>query len=531
LVPILLFVLSSRPPLHAQEIAWEFEAPSRIVAIGDVHGAHDRFVEALRATGLVDARLSWIGGSAHLVQTGDVLDRGPESRKAMDLLIALEPQAEAAGGRVHALIGNHEFWNAVGDLRYVSREELSAFAGDRDEELRRQSQTEARPGELALREAYGPKGEYGRWIRAHNAAVKIGDLVFVHGGITPESASLGLAEVNRRVRADMESESPASSFALADSGPLMTRRYSGDDLTREEQKSLAPELSRVLETLEARTMIMGHTATFGLIEPRFDGRAVLVDTGMLDVYLGGRMAALVIENGRLLGVYGKGTVPIPETLEGEQGARYVEAVAKSSPEDEALNHWLAVLGYRQGRFADAAKLHQAAGVFGSRRPIPYAWRLDAGDCFAALGEREKSAQLYSSYFEELARVAEAMGPSGAPYWNRYARESLRVGFPIDAAFDAAAKATMAAPRNRAFKSTLARTYLEKGEPRRALGVLTAAARLGGEETFEESFLLGRAHLVLGNREEALQSFRNAQRLQPDNREVEEAIARLNAGTK
>lgn len=87
------------------------------------------------------------------------------------------------------------------------------------------------------------------------------------------------------------------------------------------------------------------------------------------------------------------------------------------------------------------------------------------------------------------------------------------------------------PRNRAFKSTLALVYLEKGEPRRALGVLTAAARLGGEESFEEYFLLGRAHAALGNREEALESFRSAQRLQPENHEVEDAIARLNAETK
>jgi tetratricopeptide (TPR) repeat protein len=530
-VLFLLLLLSSPQPLRSQDIPWEFEAPSRIVAIGDVHGAYGTFVEALRATGLVDAKLNWAGGAAHLVQTGDVLDRGPESRKAMDLLMALEPQAEAAGGRVHALIGNHEFWNAVGDLRYVSREELAAFAGDRDEELRKQSGNQAPEGELALREAYGPNGDYGRWIRGNNAAVKIGDLIFVHGGITPESVSLGLAELNRRVRADMDSESWASSFALADSGPLMTRRYSGDDLTPEEKKSLAPELARVLETLGARSMVMSHTTTLGLIEPRFDGRAVLIDTGMLDVYLGGRMAALVIEEGSFLGVYEKGTVPLPVTLEGEEGARYVEAVSKASPGDQALQHWLALVRYGQGNYREAAKLHEEAGVFDSRKPIPYVWRLDAGDCFAALGEKDKSAQLYAFYFEELARVAEAMGPAGAPYWNRYARESLRVGFPIDSAADAAAKAALADPRNRAFKSTLARVYLEKGEPRRALTVLTAAARLGGEETFEEFFLLGRAHAALGNREQALASFRNAQRLEPENREAEEAIAKLNAETK
>jgi hypothetical protein len=413
--PVLfLAVFSSFARVHAQEAPWEFETPSRVVSIGDVHGAYDTFVKVLRATGLVDQKLEWVGGSAHLVQTGDVLDRGPESRKAMDLLMALEPQAEAAGGRVHVLIGNHEFWNAVGDLRYVSREELAAFAGSGDDELRKQSGVGALPGVLALREAYGPRGKYGRWIRGHNAAVKIGDLIFVHGGITPASAALGLQEVNRRVRSDMDSESWPSSFALADSGPLMTRRYSGDDLTPEERTSLAPELSRVLETLGARAMIMSHTTTLGLIEPRFDGRVVLIDAGMLDVYLGGRMAALSIENGRFVGVYQKGAVPLPESLEGDEGSRYIEAVFEASPGDPALNHWLALVRYRQGRHQEAAKLHQAAGVFESRKHIPYAWRLDAGDCFAALGEKSKSEELYSAYFEELGRVAEGLGPSGGP---------------------------------------------------------------------------------------------------------------------
>ena len=123
--------------LHAQSIRSEFEAVDRIVAIGDVHGAYDTFVANLKATGLVDDALDWIGGKTHLVQTGDVLDRGPHSRKAIDLLMKLEPEAEAAGGRVHALIGNHEFFNAVGALDYVSDAELEAFAGVRDRVLRK----------------------------------------------------------------------------------------------------------------------------------------------------------------------------------------------------------------------------------------------------------------------------------------------------------------------------------------------------------------------------------------------------------
>src|SRR6185295_5418060 len=83
----------------------------RVVAVGDVHGDHDQLVAVLRSAGLLDAQLKWSGGKAHLVQTGDILDRGPDSRKAMDLLMRLEVEARAAGGEVHCLIGNHEAMN------------------------------------------------------------------------------------------------------------------------------------------------------------------------------------------------------------------------------------------------------------------------------------------------------------------------------------------------------------------------------------------------------------------------------------
>ena len=62
----------------------------RIVAVGDVHGAGDAFVSILQKTGLIDAQKRWAGGTAILVQTGDLLDRGQDVRQILDLLMALE---------------------------------------------------------------------------------------------------------------------------------------------------------------------------------------------------------------------------------------------------------------------------------------------------------------------------------------------------------------------------------------------------------------------------------------------------------
>src|SRR6478672_1717349 len=99
---VLILPLVIAPPISAAEEV--FTGVDRVVAVGDVHGDFDAFVTILRSAGIIDAKNRWTGGASHLVQIGDVLDRGADSRKAMDLLMSLEKQASKAGGRVHALI-------------------------------------------------------------------------------------------------------------------------------------------------------------------------------------------------------------------------------------------------------------------------------------------------------------------------------------------------------------------------------------------------------------------------------------------
>src|SRR5690606_8212123 len=103
-------------------------APNRLVVVARVHGAHDQLDSLLESAGLVDERLGWSGGDAVLVSLGDLLDRGAESRKVIDLMMRLEREAPRSGGAVHVLLGNHEAMNLIGDLRYVSAAEYAAFA-------------------------------------------------------------------------------------------------------------------------------------------------------------------------------------------------------------------------------------------------------------------------------------------------------------------------------------------------------------------------------------------------------------------
>ena len=107
--------LLSVPALAAD--SWQYDNADRIVAFSDIHGAYDAMVATLQSAGVIDAELNWSGAGTHFVLVGDIVDRGPGSRAAMDLLMKLEPQAEAAGGKIHVLIGNHEVMMVIGDVR------------------------------------------------------------------------------------------------------------------------------------------------------------------------------------------------------------------------------------------------------------------------------------------------------------------------------------------------------------------------------------------------------------------------------
>lgn len=76
--------------------------------VSDVHGHVEPLVAALRAARLLDSGRKWSGGSARLSFLGDYFDRGPDGIAVVDLIRRLQDEATATGGRVDAMIGNHE---------------------------------------------------------------------------------------------------------------------------------------------------------------------------------------------------------------------------------------------------------------------------------------------------------------------------------------------------------------------------------------------------------------------------------------
>lgn len=243
---LLVTTLSAGPmraaPPSDEKIAWRWSGVGRVVAIADVHGAFTQLVALLRSAELLDDTLSWSGGRTHLVSLGDLVDRGPDSRRVLDLLIRLQGEAPASGGQVHVLLGNHEVMNLVGDLRYVSDEEFLAFAEEELPEQRkaafkrflrtpeaanltkdvayRQFQERYPLGYFGHRAAFSPRGKYGKWLLERPALIVVNRTAFVHGGLPPMVAEMGGEELNRRlvseVREFLELQERLASLGLLD---------------------------------------------------------------------------------------------------------------------------------------------------------------------------------------------------------------------------------------------------------------------------------------------------------------------------
>jgi len=327
-----------------------------IVAFGDVHGAYDALTELLEGTGIVDANLAWRGGATRVVSLGDLIDRGPDSRRVLDLVMRLQNEARAAGGALHVVLGNHEAMNLLGDWRYVMPADYAAFAADETPAMRdsafatfaasvqggdspaarQQFDRNFPPGYFARQAAFAPTGAYGAWLLSLPAIVVLDGTAFVHGGLPAVVAEEGL-EVNAKISATLARYLELRT-QLEDQGLFPEPSHERDALTAEAAIEAArgpvadqlrefvtldravelgldgplwyrgsvyckpllelPTLDAALAALGATRVVVGHTPTGDRrLHALYGGKLVAADTGMLADYYDGRASALVLDDG------------------------------------------------------------------------------------------------------------------------------------------------------------------------------------------------------------------------------------------
>ena len=257
----------------------------RVIAIGDLHGDWDQYIAVMKAAGLVNKKGKWTGGKTHLVQTGDIPDRGADTRRIIDHIQALKKQARRKGGYVHTLIGNHDTMNVYGDLRYVTAGEYEAFKTKNSKRIReaqweRQLTTmEARDPEGfkaldldAYRKEWEPQfpegwvehrlgwqigGEYGDIVLNNPVVVQVNDSIFLHGGLSAKYCKSSLQELTAQVHDALTNFNYADAGILDDElGPLWYRGLAQDD-----EAQRAEMVSAILERYGANRIVVGISAS------------------------------------------------------------------------------------------------------------------------------------------------------------------------------------------------------------------------------------------------------------------------------
>lgn len=244
-----------------------------LYVVGDIHGRYDQVIKLLTKAKIIDQNLNWIAGKSHIVFLGDVFDRGNDVTKVLWFIYGLEEKAALAGGKVHLVLGNHEIMTMTKDLRYVSRKELNIAVAH----------------QLSYDGLFHPINSYlGTWLRSKVSVLKIGKVVFAHGGIL-DLGPITLEEFNNKayffmqepMYLDMMNAAPDSTkydpdhwyemryFFYNSEGPYWFRGYVNSD-------TLGPQLNTMLNKYSSKIHVVAHT-TVETITERYDGKLLTTD--------------------------------------------------------------------------------------------------------------------------------------------------------------------------------------------------------------------------------------------------------------
>ena len=238
-------------------------------------------IPLLQNHGIIDNDENWAFGDSHFVITGDVTDRGPYVTEVLWFLFKLEQQAEAAGGRVHLLLGNHEVMVMNADQRYIHE---------------RYNQTTELLG-LAYDELYSSQTVLGQWLRSKPVAISVNNILFAHGGFSRElvAGEYTLEKLNQvfwahildKTRDEQKAHTEAS-WLRGSAGPTWNRSYFRDSTVN------IATMDSILSYFDKEHIVVGHTSQ-SEIQSRFGGRLFVVDSSMK---YGKSGEILIVEDGK-----------------------------------------------------------------------------------------------------------------------------------------------------------------------------------------------------------------------------------------
>ncbi len=280
-----------------------YKQPQKLLAISDIEGNFNAFYSLLVSNGVMDKQYNWTYEKGHLVLIGDFMDRGDNVTPILWLIYKLEQAAKEQGGMVHFILGNHEVLNLEGKTNYVDKKYTKL--------------AKRYTGKLDNNEAYldlmADNQELVRWMKSKNAIEKIGNTLFVHGGISQElvSARFGINQINQIIRNRLingPSSNPLDKldedFLFASHGPLWYRGLA-IPYRRMYKKSTSKEVKRVLRYFHVDHIAIGHTIA-QKVSLDYEGGVIRTDVNHGNEKGSEQSQALLIEDKQLFSVNAKG---------------------------------------------------------------------------------------------------------------------------------------------------------------------------------------------------------------------------------
>ena len=271
-----------------------YKLPKKLIAISDIEGNFNSLYSFLLNNKVMDENYNWTYGDGHLALGGDFVDRGPNVMAVLWLLYHLDSQADAAGGKVHFILGNHEIMNIQGDTRYANDKyiALAQKLSGKDE------------WKSAFQYLFTENSEMGKWLRSKNAMERIGDYIFVHAGLSPLilDHNLSITRINKIIRKNIDRdihENPSKetkiNFLMAEWGPFWYRGL----VTKKGnyEKATEKELDKVLKYYRGKRVVIGHTIA-PQVQATYNGKVIMIDVKHYNEKNSGKTFGLLVEDGK-----------------------------------------------------------------------------------------------------------------------------------------------------------------------------------------------------------------------------------------